>query len=99
MVRIFLDKCVQGKDSRRGRHQRRGAIGNADVRVANRDRAMGNFKSILFGAIAALATVQPTLADPSPSETPAQTTPATPAPETAAAPTATGNLVTSGIRL
>ncbi|HVX36729.1 MAG TPA: L,D-transpeptidase family protein [Hyphomicrobium sp.] len=63
------------------------------MRVANRDRAMGNFKSILFGAIAVLVTVQPTLADPSPSETPAQTTPAlpetTPAPETAAAPTAT----------
>ena len=57
MVRIFLDKYVQGKDSRRGRYQPAGAIGNADVRVANRDRAMGNFKSILFGAIAALATI------------------------------------------
>ena len=62
---------------------------------------MGNFKGSLFGAIAALAMIQPAFADPSPSEAPAQataaqpeTTPevtpeATPAPETAAAPTAT----------
>ncbi|MFA7306764.1 MAG: L,D-transpeptidase family protein [Hyphomicrobium sp.] len=58
---------------------------------------MGNFKGSLFGAIAALAMIQPAFADPSPSEAPAQATAAqpeanpeaTPAPETAAAPTAT----------
>ena len=56
---------------------------------------MGNFKSILFGAIAALAGIQPVLADPSPSETPAQTAPVppetAPSPETAAAPIATSD--------
>lgn len=62
---------------------------------------MGNFKGSLFGAIAALAMIQPAFADPSPNEAPAQATAAqpeanpeatpeaTPAPETAAAPTAT----------
>jgi murein L,D-transpeptidase YcbB/YkuD len=54
---------------------------------------MGNFKSILFGTIAALAMIQPAFAEPAPSETPAQAAPA-PAqpeatPETQTAPEAT----------
>jgi murein L,D-transpeptidase YcbB/YkuD len=54
---------------------------------------MGNFKSILFGTVAALAMIQPAFADPAPSETPAQAAPA-PAqpeatPETQTAPEAT----------
>ncbi|ADJ25170.1 ErfK/YbiS/YcfS/YnhG family protein [Hyphomicrobium denitrificans ATCC 51888] len=54
---------------------------------------MGNFKSILFGAVAALAMIQPAFADPTPSETSAQAAPA-PAqpeatPETQATPEAT----------
>jgi len=65
------------------------------VRVTDRDGAMGNFKSSLFGAITALAIIQPALADPSPGETPAQTTPAqaeaTPASKTAATPSATAD--------
>lgn len=50
---------------------------------------MGNFKSILFGAVAALAMIQPAFADPAPSETPAQAAPAPAQPETQAAPEAT----------
>lgn len=54
---------------------------------------MGNFKSILFGTIAALVMIQPAFADPAPSETPAQTAPAPAqpeaAPETQTAPEAT----------
>ena len=42
---------------------------------------MGNFKSILFGAVAALAMIQPAFADPAPSETPAQAAPAPAQPE------------------
>jgi murein L,D-transpeptidase YcbB/YkuD len=54
---------------------------------------MGNFKSILFGTVAALAMIQPAFAEPAPSETPAQAAPA-PAqpeatPETQTAPEAT----------
>ncbi len=57
---------------------------------------MGNFKSILFGAVAALAMIQPAFADPASGETPAQAAPA-PAqpeatPETQAAPEATSTL-------
>ncbi len=57
---------------------------------------MGNFKSILFGAVAALAMIQPAFADPASGETPAQAAPA-PAqpeatPETQAAPVATSTL-------
>lgn len=54
---------------------------------------MGNFKSILFGTVAALAMIQPAFAEPAPSETPAQTAPASAqseaTPETQAAPDAT----------
>ena len=54
---------------------------------------MGNFKSILFGTVAALAMIQPAFAEPAPSETPAQTAPASAqseaTPETQAAPEAT----------
>ncbi len=52
---------------------------------------MGNFKSILFGTVAALAMIQPAFADPAPSETPAQAAPAQPeaTPETQTAPEAT----------
>ena len=54
---------------------------------------MGNFKSILFGTVAALVMIQPAFAEPAPSETPAQAAPA-PAqpeatPETQTAPEAT----------
>lgn len=54
---------------------------------------MGNFKSILFGTVAALAMIQPAFADPAPSETPAQTAPASAqsetTPQTQTAPEAT----------
>ncbi len=54
---------------------------------------MGNFKSILFGTVAALAMIQPAFAEPAPSETPAQTAPASAqpeaTPETQTAPEAT----------
>lgn len=54
---------------------------------------MGNFKSILFGTVAALVMIQPAFAEPAPNETPAQAAPA-PAqpeatPETQTAPEAT----------
>lgn len=54
---------------------------------------MGNFKSILFGTVAALVMILPAFAEPAPSETPAQTAPASAqseaTPETQAAPDAT----------
>ncbi|CEJ83535.1 ErfK/YbiS/YcfS/YnhG family protein [Hyphomicrobium sp. GJ21] len=54
---------------------------------------MGNFKSILFGTVAALVMIQPAFAEPAPSETPAQTAPASAqseaTPQTQATPEAT----------
>jgi murein L,D-transpeptidase YcbB/YkuD len=67
-----------------------------DVRVANRDEAMGKFNGILFGMIAALALASPVLADPDPapsstetSTAPAAATATTAAPSEAASSPAT----------
>jgi murein L,D-transpeptidase YcbB/YkuD len=63
------------------------------VRVTNRDGAMGILKSILFGAIAGLAAVQPVFADPATSDVPNEPAPAqsqaAATPETSPVPTPT----------
>jgi murein L,D-transpeptidase YcbB/YkuD len=63
------------------------------VRVTNWDGAMGILKSILFGAIAGLAAVQPVFADPATSDVPNEPAPAqsqaAATPETSPVPTPT----------